>query len=83
MNFVRRFFDACYQYLQSESGGGGSTKGATAYEQVAIAAFLDATLSKLAKTHTLVETAIARLTEYRAALIAAAVTGQLAIATTE
>ena len=52
-------------------------------EQVAIVAFLDATLSKLANTHTLVETAIARPTEYRAALITVAVTGQLVIATTE
>lgn len=94
VNYLRRVFDACYQYLRSESGGGGSTKGAITCEQIAalgvaipplaeqdaIVVFLDTALIKLTKTQALVESAIARLSEYRAALITAAVTGQIDIA---
>jgi len=89
--FLRRVFDMVYLFLRSESDGGGSTKGAITCEQIAdlkmpvpplpeqaaIAAYLDRETAKLDALVAKVETAIERLQEYRAALITAAVTGEI------
>lgn len=89
--FLRRVFDMAYQFLRSESDGGGSTKGAITCEQIAnlkipvpdlpeqaaIAAYVDAETAKLDALVAKVEEAVERLQEYRTALITAAVTGKI------
>lgn len=91
VHFLRRVFDNAYLYLRSESDGGGSTKGAITCDQIAnlnvplpprveqqaIAAYLDREITQLEALATKVESAIARLTEYRQALITSAVTGKI------
>jgi type I restriction enzyme S subunit len=93
--FLRRVFDMAYEYLRSESDGGGSTKGAITCEQIgamqipipplreqiAIAAYLDGETAKLDALVAKVETAIERLQEYRTSLITAAVTGKIDVRT--
>lgn len=91
VGFLRRVFDMAYSHLRSESEGGGSTKGAITCEQIAempspvppldeqlaIAACVDAAVAKAGRMIENAEAAIARLTEYRTALITAATTGQI------
>jgi type I restriction enzyme S subunit len=91
VGFLRRVFDMAYEFLRSESDGGGSTKGAITCEQIgtmviplaplpeqaAIAAYLDRETAKLDALVAKVEAAIERLQEYRTALITAAVTGKI------
>ena len=91
VGFVRRVFDMAYPYLRSESDGGGSTKGAITCEQITemsipvppiaeqetIAAYLGAETQRIDRMVEKVESAIARLTEYRTALITAATTGKI------
>ncbi|KAA1006219.1 restriction endonuclease subunit S [Paraburkholderia panacisoli] len=91
VEFLRRVFDMAYQYLRTESDGGGSTKGAITCEQVgrlsipipeideqlAITAFLHAETNKLDILKAESERAIDLLKERRSALIAAAVTGKI------
>lgn len=91
--YVRFALHAAYQFLRDESGGGGSTKGALTCsqlgnvsipfpphtEQKAIVAHLDESCAKFDALTAAAETAIARLTEYRQALISAAVTGKIKI----
>jgi type I restriction enzyme S subunit len=88
--YMRFTLHAAYQFLRDESGGGGSTKGAITCDQLgnvsipfpphpeqrAIVAHIDAACAKLDVLTATTETAIARLTEYRQALISAAVTGK-------
>ena len=89
--FLRRTLDAAYDYLRSESDGGGSTKGAITCEQLAdlpvplpplpeqeaIADFLAGATSDIDPMMLKAEKAIERLSEYRTALITAAVTGKV------
>lgn len=89
--FLRRVFDAAYAYLRNESDGGGSTKGAITCEQIAelpipvppleeqqaIADHIDKVLDRINRIADKATNAIERLTEYRSALITAAVTGQI------
>ncbi len=89
--YMRYVLHAAYQFLRDESGGGGSTKGALTCEQLgnvsmplpphpeqrAIVVHLDAASAKLDALIAATETAIARLTEYRQALISAAITGKI------
>ncbi|NOS72198.1 MAG: restriction endonuclease subunit S [Verrucomicrobia bacterium] len=91
VGFVRRVFDMAYQYLRSESDGGGSTKGAITCEQIAemsipvpsiaeqetIAVYLATATQRVDRMQEKVESAITRLTEYRTALITAATTGKI------
>ena len=91
VGFLRRVFDMAYEFLRSESDGGGSTKGAITCEQIgtmqipvpplpeqaAIAAYLDLETAKLDALVGKVEAAVERLQEYRTALITAAVTGKI------
>jgi type I restriction enzyme S subunit len=89
--FLRRALDSAYDYLRSESDGGGSTKGAITCEQLAnlplplpplpeqeaIADFLADATSDIDPMILKAVKAIDRLSEYRAALITAAVTGKV------
>jgi type I restriction enzyme S subunit len=89
--YMRFTLHAAYQFLRDESGGGGSTKGAITCDQLgnvsipfpphpeqrAIVARIDAACAKLDALAATTETAIARLSEYRQALISAAVTGKI------
>ena len=89
--YLRRVMDRAYQFLRSESEGGGSTKGAITCDQIsnmkvpvpplaeqrAIAAYLENENIRLDNLTKKFETAIARLTEYRQSLITSAVTGQI------
>lgn len=89
--YLRRVFDMTYLFLRNESDGGGSTKGAitceqikslkipvpTLGEQTAIATYLDRETGKLDQLIGKIETLIARLQEYRSALITATVTGKI------
>ena len=89
--YLRRVMDTAYDLLRSESEGGGSTKGAITCsqlantdiplpplpEQTAIAAYLDRESAMIDCMIEKVETAIEKLTEYRTALITAAVTGKI------
>lgn len=91
VRFLRRVFDAAYAYLRNESDGGGSTKGAITCEQIAelpvpvppleeqqaIADHIDQVLDRINRIADKATNAIERLTEYRSALITAAVTGQI------
>lgn len=91
VGFVRRVFDMAYSYLRNESDGGGSTKGAITceqlaelaipvpplYEQQAIALHIERVTGSLDQMIGRIESAIARLTEYRSALITAATTGKI------
>lgn len=91
VRFLRRVFDAAYAYLRNESDGGGSTKGAITCEQIAelpiplpplkeqqaIADHIDKVLGRINRIAENATNAIERLTEYRSALITAAVTGQI------
>lgn len=91
VGFLRRVFDMAYAHLRSESEKGGSTKGAITCEQIAelpipvppldeqkfISERIDLGLAKLARMSDNAESAIARLTEYRSALITAATTGKI------
>lgn len=91
VDFLRAVFDAAYLYLRSESDGGGSTKGAITCEQIAelpvpvptleeqreIAVQLRLKASVLDRMRMKATVAISSLTEYRSALITAAVTGQI------
>ena len=91
VDFLRRIFDNAYLFLRSESDGGGSTKGAITCDQIAnlnvplpplgeqqaIATYLDRETTQLDGLAAKVETAIARLAEYRQALITSAVTGKI------
>lgn len=91
VRYLRRVFDAAYAYLRSESDGGGSTKGAITCEQIAelpvpvppleeqqaIAEHIDKVLNRINRIADKANHAINRLTEYRSALITAAVTGQI------
>ncbi|MDP2007976.1 MAG: restriction endonuclease subunit S [Rubrivivax sp.] len=89
--YLRRVFDAAYAYLRSESDGGGSTKGAITCEQIAemavpvpplpeqveIALHIERAVARIDVMVAKTQAAIDRLTEYRTALITAAVTGQI------
>lgn len=91
VRFLRRVFDATYAYLRNESDGGGSTKGAITCEQIAelpvpvppleeqqaIADHIDKVLDRINRIADKATDAIERLTEYRSALITAAVTGEI------
>ncbi|OWY71566.1 hypothetical protein B7486_07715 [cyanobacterium TDX16] len=91
VEYVRYVLHSAYQYLRDDSDGGGSTKGAItcnrlgntaipfppANEQAAIARHLDSVSARLDALIAASETAIARLNEYRTALISAAVTGRI------
>ena len=91
VHFMRRVFDYAYPFLRSESDGGGSTKGAITCDQIAnlvlpvpplaeqraIADYLGHAGAETDALTTGVEAAIARLTEYRQALITSAVTGKI------
>lgn len=91
VGYLRRVFDAAYSYLRSESDGGGSTKGAITCEQIAemavpvpplveqraIASHIDERLARIDAMSASAKDAIDKLTEYRSALITAAVTGQI------
>ena len=91
VGFLRRVFDMAYSHLRSESENGGSTKGAITCEQiaelpvpvpsldeqVAITAYVDVTIAKIDRMAANAESAIARLTEYRTALITTATTGKI------
>jgi type I restriction enzyme S subunit len=91
VGFLRRVFDMAYAHLRSESENGGSTKGAITCEQIAelpipvppldeqefISERIDLALAKLARMSENAESAIARLTEYRSALITAVTTGKI------
>jgi len=91
VEYVRYVMQAAYQFLRDESGGGGSTKGAITCvqlgnvaipypspdEQRAIVAHLGAASASVEALVTATKTAIARLIEYRSALISAAVTGKI------
>jgi type I restriction enzyme S subunit len=91
VRFLRRVFDAAYAYLRNESDGGGSTKGAITCEQIAelpipvppleeqqvIVDHIDKVLDRINRIADKANNAIERLTEYRSALITAAVTGQI------
>ena len=89
--YLRRVFDAAYAYLRSESDGGGSTKGAITCEQIAempvpvpplmeqveIALHIERAVARIDAMLAKTQAAIDRLSEYRTALITAAVTGQI------
>jgi len=89
--YIRHVMSVAYTFLRNESDGGGSTKGAITCEQLAhvrvpvphhdeqlaIAAHVDAACTQFDRLVAGVRTSLDRLTEYRAALITAAVTGQL------
>ncbi len=91
VGYLRRVFDRAYSFLRNESDGEGSTKGAITCKQLgslpvpvpplpeqrAIANYLDRETGKIDRLAAKVEEAIARLQEYRAALITAAVTGKI------
>jgi len=92
--FLRWVFFAAYDFLRSISDDAGGTKGALTCEEVgalrmplppideqrAIVAHIAAATAKLDTLRSATERTIALLKERRAALIAAAVTGQLSIA---
>lgn len=96
-DYLRRVMDVAYSYLRSESDGGGSTKGAITCEQIAHMkipvpplieqeAITTELCAKLVATSDLidkVESAIEKLTEYRSALITAAVTGKIDVRNTQ
>ena len=87
--YLRLVFVAAYGYMRDESDSGGSTKGAITCEQLSqfrvpgpplqeqqtIVAHITAETAKLDAMRAAIERTIALLTERRAALIAAAVTG--------
>lgn len=89
--FLLRIFEAVYLHLRTESEGAGSTKGAITCEQlgnlripvpnlaeqIEIAAKIETETTRLDALRAEAEHAIALLKERRAALIAAAVTGQI------
>lgn len=89
--FLLRIFEAVYLHLRTESEGAGSTKGAITCEQlgnlripvpnlaeqIEIAAKIETETTRLDALRAEAERAIALLKERRAALIAAAVTGQI------
>jgi type I restriction enzyme, S subunit len=91
VEYVRYVLHSAYQLLRDESSGGGSTKGAItceqlrntaiphppASEQAEIIRFIDGARAQLDALAAHSETVIAHLSEYRAALISAAVTGQI------
>jgi type I restriction enzyme S subunit len=91
VDFLLHVLASAYQYLRSESDGGGSTKGAITCEQLAnlkipvppiaeqklIADLIAIELKRSNASIEKAEVAIARLQEYRTALITAAVTGQI------
>jgi type I restriction enzyme S subunit len=91
IGYLRRVLDRAYQYLRSESDGGGSTKGAITCDQLAnlkipcpsprdqsaITDYLGNETLAIDQMRARVEEAIQRLQEYRAALITAAVTGKI------
>jgi type I restriction enzyme S subunit len=90
-SYLLRVFEAVYLHLRTESEGAGSTKGAITCEQLgnlripvpelaeqfAIVSFLEKEVTKLEKLKADSELGIALLKERRAALITAAVTGQI------
>lgn len=92
--YIRYVITVAYTYLRNESDGAGSTKGAITCEQLAhmrvpvppcseqvvIAAHVDNDCSRVGQLVAGVTSSIERLTEYRSALITAAVTGQLEVA---
>lgn len=89
--YLHRVFESAYAILRSDSDGGGSTKGAITCQQIAnlavpfppiseqeaIAASTSDSIGTLDSLSRDVEAAIARLNEYRTALISAAVTGKI------
>lgn len=91
--FLRYALHAAYQFLRDESGGGGSTKGALTCSQLAnvsvpfpspdeqrdIVTHLDAACTRFDALTGAAEDAITRLTEYRQAIISAAVTGKIRV----
>lgn len=91
VEFLLHVLTSAYQFLRSESDGGGSTKGAITCEQLAnlkipvppIAEqklIADLVASEMKRSNASIEkaeTAIDRLQEYRTALITATVTGQI------
>nr|WP_274607527.1 restriction endonuclease subunit S [Thiococcus pfennigii] len=90
-HFLRRVLNAAYAYLRSESDGAGSTKGAITCEQIKtlgvqrppireqreIVAFIEKNVGLLRDIETRVLGSIEALSEYRSAIITAAVTGQI------
>lgn len=91
VGYLRRLFDTIYDYLRNESDGGGSTKGAITCEQlgnlripypprteqVAIYEDIKKATMRIDRLGASVHAAVARLREYRSALISAAVTGKI------
>ncbi|GAA4412389.1 restriction endonuclease subunit S [Quisquiliibacterium transsilvanicum] len=91
VGYLRRFFDMAYQWMRFESDGVGSTKGAITceqvagmrmpvppqFEQVSIGCYLEAATAKIDALVADAARAINLLKERRAALISAAVTGQI------
>lgn len=94
VNYLHALFVRAYVYLRSESDGGGSTKGAITCNQISnlsvplppnceqknIARMLRQEQANLDRVETKIGEAIARLEEYRSALITNAVTGQINVA---
>lgn len=84
-------FERAYTFLRNESDGGGSTKGAITCEQianlqiplpplseqVAIEAYVAGVLERITEMSRKVSVAIAKLQEYRSALITNSVTGKI------
>jgi type I restriction enzyme S subunit len=91
VDFLLHVLTSAYQFLRSESDGGGSTKGAITCEQLAnlkipvppiaeqklIADLIASHLKRSNASIEKAETAIDRLQEYRTALITATITGQV------
>ncbi len=90
-NFLRRFIDVAYEWLRLDSEGAGSTKGAvtceqigslpmvlpTAAEQVRVVAYANNMATRIDELASKTERSLTLLKERRAALITAAVTGQI------
>lgn len=93
--FLWRYLQSRYWWLRQESSGGGSTKAAITCEmlqamplvhppldeQTAVADYLDRALMDLKRLEKATAAGVGLLLEYRAALITAAVTGQIDVRT--
>jgi type I restriction enzyme, S subunit len=93
-HYLRALFASAYEFMRLESDGGGSTKGAITCEQIsamrvpippideqkAIASYIEKQTGKIDTLQVATEKSIGLLKERRAALISAAVTGQIRVA---
>jgi len=91
VGYLRRLFNTIYDFLRNESDGGGSTKGAITCEQLgnlqiphpphpeqaAISEYIGKQTARIDQLSESVQAAMARIAEYRSALISAAVTGKI------